>query len=60
MTLDHVVPRSRGGTNRLKNLVLACATCNHRKGSLTVLEYLGTARFQHRWDSIRAEEARCG
>jgi HNH endonuclease len=28
---DHVVPRSRGGTNDDDNVVLACATCNLRK-----------------------------
>jgi 5-methylcytosine-specific restriction endonuclease McrA len=31
-TVDHVIPRSRGGTNALENLVGACPTCNGRKG----------------------------
>ena len=31
-TIDHLVPRSRGGNNRLANLVLACRPCNHAKG----------------------------
>lgn len=35
-TLDHVHPRSRGGSNRLDNLVLACAPCNTRKGNQVV------------------------
>lgn len=30
---DHVMPRVRGGSNALTNLVLACAGCNVRKGS---------------------------
>jgi hypothetical protein len=30
-TVDHVVCRSRGGSNSLENLVLACADCNHRR-----------------------------
>jgi hypothetical protein len=30
-TVDHVVCRSRGGSNSLENLVLACAACNHRR-----------------------------
>ncbi len=30
-TLDHVVPRSRGGPNAIGNLVLACGPCNNRK-----------------------------
>ena len=32
-TKDHIVPRSRRGSNRLRNLVLACMDCNVRKGS---------------------------
>ncbi|WP_269785620.1 HNH endonuclease [Streptomyces buecherae] len=31
-TLDHVVPRSLYPTWRVQDLVLACVTCNHRKG----------------------------
>lgn len=27
-TIDHFHPKALGGTNRLANLVLACATCN--------------------------------
>jgi 5-methylcytosine-specific restriction endonuclease McrA len=38
-TLDHVVPRSRGGSNLLNNLVGSCAECNQDKGSLTGEEY---------------------
>lgn len=32
LTIDHVVPRSRGGPKRWENLVAACARCNRRKG----------------------------
>ncbi len=32
LTLDHVVPRHRGGGHTWENLVTACKTCNHRKG----------------------------
>jgi 5-methylcytosine-specific restriction endonuclease McrA len=32
-TLDHVVPLARGGTNKRKNLVLACRPCNEQRGS---------------------------
>lgn len=30
-TIDHVVPRSRGGTHTWENCVACCARCNHRK-----------------------------
>jgi 5-methylcytosine-specific restriction endonuclease McrA len=32
LTLDHVIPRHRGGQHRWENLVSACRACNHRKG----------------------------
>lgn len=36
LTLDHVVPVSKGGKNRWDNLVSACGPCNQRKGNLTL------------------------
>jgi len=38
-TKDHVIPRSRGGTNHHKNLVDACMGCNSRKSNMTVEEF---------------------
>jgi 5-methylcytosine-specific restriction endonuclease McrA len=35
LTLDHVVPRSRGGDSSWENLVACCYTCNNKKGSRT-------------------------
>ncbi len=35
LTLDHVVPRSRGGESSWTNLLTACARCNHAKGHHT-------------------------
>lgn len=32
LTLDHVVPRSRGGVSSWNNVVASCAPCNLRKG----------------------------
>ena len=34
LTLDHVVPRSKGGKLCWKNVVTCCRSCNGRKGSL--------------------------
>ncbi len=31
-TLEHIIPRTRGGTNELGNLAVACARCNREKG----------------------------
>jgi 5-methylcytosine-specific restriction endonuclease McrA len=38
-TLDHVVPRSRGGSNHPSNLVFACQSCNSEKGSRSLEDY---------------------
>lgn len=38
LTLDHVVPRSRGGKSSWENLVACCQACNHRKGDRLPLE----------------------
>ena len=32
-TLDHVIPKSRGGDHTWENLVIACSKCNGKKGS---------------------------
>ncbi len=37
-TIDHVVPRSRGGMHQWTNVVAACARCNHRKGDRLLSE----------------------
>jgi hypothetical protein len=39
VTLDHMIPLSRGGTHSLDNIVPACLTCNSSKGRLTALEW---------------------
>ncbi len=37
MTVDHVIPLSKGGTNDLENLVGLCYECNQKKGNMVVL-----------------------
>jgi 5-methylcytosine-specific restriction endonuclease McrA len=39
-TIDHVLPRSRGGKHTWENCVASCTTCNHRKAD-RLLEELG-------------------
>jgi len=38
LTLDHILPRSRGGDNSLVNIVTACVPCNNRKSDRTPAE----------------------
>jgi hypothetical protein len=37
-TVDHVLPRSQGGTTIWENTVASCLKCNHKKGSRTPKE----------------------
>lgn len=37
-TVDHVVPRSKGGKSDWKNMVVACRECNNRKDDMTLHE----------------------
>lgn len=32
LTVDHVIPRSKGGSSSWENIVASCAPCNRRKG----------------------------
>ena len=38
LTVDHVIPRSRGGQSVWENIVASCAPCNRKKGNLTPRE----------------------
>jgi 5-methylcytosine-specific restriction endonuclease McrA len=42
LTVDHVIPRSRGGKHGWENLVTACKRCNQKKGSSTPDEAMMT------------------
>ncbi|MBL7664041.1 MAG: HNH endonuclease [Bacteriovoracaceae bacterium] len=33
LTLDHVIPRSKGGASSWENVVTCCSLCNHKKGN---------------------------
>jgi 5-methylcytosine-specific restriction endonuclease McrA len=38
LTMDHVIPRSKGGDTSWENVVACCATCNRRKGDRSVAQ----------------------
>jgi len=39
LQVEHIVPRSRGGSDRVSYLTLACKPCNERKGNQTAAEF---------------------
>ena len=40
LEIEHIVPRSNGGSNRVSNLTLACRPCNARKGNQPIEDFL--------------------
>ena len=46
-TLEHITPRTHGGTNTLDNLAIACARCNTQKGRKLDILPLKDARLQN-------------
>jgi 5-methylcytosine-specific restriction endonuclease McrA len=45
LQVEHIVPRTRGGSDRVSNLTLACGPCNQRKGAQTAAEF-GSPKVQ--------------
>jgi 5-methylcytosine-specific restriction endonuclease McrA len=39
LQVEHIVPKARGGTNRVSNLAIACEPCNQAKGQQTAAEF---------------------
>ena len=39
LEVEHIIPKSRGGTNRVTNLSLSCRKCNQNKGNQTAKEF---------------------
>jgi len=46
LSRDHLVPRSKGGTDAWLNVVTACSSCNHRKDDRLVEDVGRTPRFE--------------
>lgn len=40
MTMDHKIPLSKGGSNKIENLQLSCMSCNRAKQDLTNTEFM--------------------
>ena len=60
-TLDHLLPRARGGPDWDINLVVSCSPCNNAKGDKTVeeagLQLVGMQGYRHVWQEIQWELA---
>lgn len=40
LNIEHIVPKAKGGTNRVSNLAIACIPCNTKKGSRCIEDFL--------------------
>jgi 5-methylcytosine-specific restriction endonuclease McrA len=40
LEIEHIQPRSKGGSNRVSNLCLACVPCNQKKGNQDIQDFL--------------------
>ena len=40
LEIEHIVPKSKGGSNRVSNLTLACHCCNQAKGNQDIRDFL--------------------
>ncbi len=53
LEIDHIHPRSKGGSDRVSNLILACIPCNQKKSNQDVVVYL--AKLPERLKKILAQ-----
>jgi 5-methylcytosine-specific restriction endonuclease McrA len=54
LEIDHIQPRSRGGTDKASNLILACHGCNQAKGNQPIESFL--QNYPERLKRIKAQQ----
>lgn len=63
LEIDHIVPRSKGGSNGMSNLVLCYSTANQGKGKRTPIDWLSKEDFWHlelRFKHLKPQKSKAG
>lgn len=50
-TADHIIPQSKGGTDHLSNLIMACAACNNLRGDMKANKFIVLRSDPERWSA---------
>jgi hypothetical protein len=55
LTIDHIIPQSKGGLDITRNVVCCCKTCNHGKGHTSWEEWYFSQEFfcMERYEKIK-------
>ncbi len=54
LEVEHIIPKSRGGSDRVSNLTIACHECNQKKGNKTAAEFGYLKIQQQSKESLKA------
>lgn len=56
LTIDHIIPRSRGGHYSYINCVAACFPCNHERGAIDAFLFYGVKRTTRQLTKYQRKE----
>lgn len=58
LTIDHIIPQAKGGTDHITNVVCACESCNRSKAHIDLYEWYPKQKFYSEEKINKIEEWR--